>query len=250
MENSNTSFTTGTCKRCGQPCDAGKTICKPCEKTGQKKSSWIRYAAVFAFLAAVFFVFFSIGGVGVFLLVKNRADWIGQITENYVPPPPQEVPGPPPKPPKSPKESNPNNGTTQKIPPVANDPILPEIPPSSAALPANLSAEPVANQPIPTNEEAVDPPVVIAYREMMDEIFKSRKGKIQVGSPSVSPKKVKIDFRDGKEKFHLVFVEKSNDGKNAVVVVGEAENAGGFRSYSLRKKSGMWVITACEEWDG
>lgn len=246
MENGNTSLTTGACKRCGQACETGKMLCTPCEKSGQKKHSWIRYAAVFAFLAAVFLVFFSIGGVGVFLLLKNRADWMGQITENYVPPPPKEVSAPP----KPPKEPNPDNGTTQKIPPVANDPILPEIPPSPAAPPASLSAEPVTNQPIPANEEASDPPVVIAYREMMDEIFKSRKGKIQVGSPSVSPKKVKIDFRDGKEKFQLVFVEKSNDGKNAVVVVGEAENAGGFRSYSLRKKSGMWVITACEEWDG
>lgn len=91
--------------------------------------------------------------------------------------------------------------------------------------------------------EALGPPKVTAaefvYRLAMDELHERVGGDLRVGDPKISPKEVRVHISvKGEGATDLVFVEKENDGRSAVVVVGPPESEGDV--YRIVREGDSW----------
>ena len=86
-------------------------------------------------------------------------------------------------------------------------------------------------------------PAQVTYIYVVNPLF-SREEVTRVGSPKITDQKVSVDFDYGGTRENLWFVEKSNDGTTASVVVGPPDAGGDL--YQLRKIDGRWAITGIE----
>lgn len=83
-------------------------------------------------------------------------------------------------------------------------------------------------------------PVEFVYRDAMDELHGRVGAKLKAGSPEISPKEIRVHIAvAGEGETDLVFVEKENDGKTALVVVGPPESEGDV--YHLVRKGDSWA---------
>lgn len=176
-----------------------------------------------------------LGSVGVFFWIKHEPREINPSTASS---PAMLLSSTTPLPTPAPISSPISQLVSIPAPSPTSTPASITTPPPAVSAPiAPPTPLPAASKP----EESVSP-VEVAYRHTLDELFANRKGKITIGSPAITSKKIKVQCKEKGKTFLLVFVENSNNGREAVVVVGEAENAGAFRSYILHKKNGAWII--------
>lgn len=111
--------------------------------------------------------------------------------------------------------------------------------------PVTISADPVD-----ALQDSGKPPVEVAYIHFLDEAFRLTKGNIRVGSPTMTPKRIEVRVTASKGKPETVVVlEKSNDGHQAIVIVGP-KDAGAVRSYTLELGPKGWTIQSIQELDG
>lgn len=82
-------------------------------------------------------------------------------------------------------------------------------------------------------------PAQVMYIFLVDPIF-SGGDVTRVGSPEISEKMVSIDFDRAGETEHLRFLEKSNDGQNAEVLVAAPRGKGTI--YRLQRIENRWAI--------
>ena len=94
------------------------------------------------------------------------------------------------------------------------------------------------------------PPVEVAYIHFLDEAHRLKNGKIRVGSPASTPTRIEVNVTAPNAKPEIVVVvEKSNNGRHAVVFVGP-KDAGAVRSYTLAFENGAWKIQSFKDLDG
>lgn len=85
--------------------------------------------------------------------------------------------------------------------------------------------------------------VEFVYRGAMDEMHARHGGKLRVGDPKISPTEIRVHIAvAGDGDADLVFVEKENDGKSAMVVVGPPESEG--EPYYLVRAGDSWARDA------
>lgn len=117
--------------------------------------------------------------------------------------------------------------------------------PEAKSAPVTISADPVG-----AFQDPGKPPVEVAYIHFLDEAFRLTHGNIRVGSPTSTPKRieVRVTASEGKSET-VVVIEKSNDGQQAIVIVGP-KDAGAVRSYTLVLGPKGWAIQSIQELDG
>jgi hypothetical protein len=134
-------------------------------------------------------------------------------------------------------------------------PSAPEAPSSSGQmkntpqplpLPSDKPATP--NEPIGAISTDVRSPADVAYVHFLNEMHRHRGGKISVGSPRSSPTRVEVAVTADGTTEKLVVLEKTNTGTQATVVVGN-KDAGGFRTYTLKREANGWVISRFQDLD-
>lgn len=118
-------------------------------------------------------------------------------------------------------------------------------PPAASPPPVTVSADPAT-----AFQEPGKPPVEVAYIHFLDEAFRLTQGKLRVGSPTSTPRRieVRVTASNGKPET-VVVIEKSNDGRQAVVIVGP-KDAGAVRSYTLVLGPTGWTIQSFQDLDG
>jgi len=85
--------------------------------------------------------------------------------------------------------------------------------------------------------------VEFVYRGAMDEMHARHGGKLRVGDPKISPTEIRVHVAvAGSGDGDLVFVEKENDGKSAMVVVGPPDSEG--EPYYLVRAGDSWAKAA------
>lgn len=99
------------------------------------------------------------------------------------------------------------------------------------------------------DEPAVEPPVQVAYVHFLDEVHNRLKGRLNVGSPITTQKRIEISLTTDGRRETLVVLEKENDGRTATVVVGP-KDAGAIRSYTLDRSGQGWQISGFQDLDG
>ena len=122
------------------------------------------------------------------------------------------------------------------------DRLFPSPPPAAGTV---ILADPVEAFDEPSSR----PPEQVAYVHFLDEVHNRLKGRLSVGSPTITPGRIEISLtRDGRRET-LVVIEKENDGRAATVLVGP-KDAGAIRSYTLTRNGQGWQITGFQDLDG
>ncbi|MBL9146988.1 MAG: zinc ribbon domain-containing protein [Verrucomicrobiaceae bacterium] len=93
------------------------------------------------------------------------------------------------------------------------------------------------------------PPVEVAYIHFLDEAHRRLGGQLQVGSPVQTSKRIEVSVTTKGKTERLVVIEKSNDGRNATILVGP-KDAGAVRSYGLERAPDGWTIKSIQDLDG
>jgi hypothetical protein len=120
--------------------------------------------------------------------------------------------------------------------------------------PAGVTTSPdkpaILSDPVGAFDDKGTPPVEVAYIHFLDEAHRLTNGNIRVGSPKSTPTRieVRVTAPNGKPEI-VVVLEKSNDGRQATVIVGP-KDAGAVRSYTLVLGPGGWTIQSFEDLEG
>jgi hypothetical protein len=101
--------------------------------------------------------------------------------------------------------------------------------------------------PPPAAEEemegaACDTPVEAIYLAWADQIFAKTKGAVRIGSPQKSAKSISVSVTLNDASTTVVFVEKSNDGHRARVIVGPKDSEGEY--FGAEKKANGWALAS------
>lgn len=99
------------------------------------------------------------------------------------------------------------------------------------------------------DEPSSGPPEQVAYVHFLDEVHNRLKGRLSVGSPTITPGRIEISLTTDGRRETLVVIEKENDGRAATVLVGP-KDAGAIRSYTLTRNGQGWQITGFQDLDG
>ena len=126
-------------------------------------------------------------------------------------------------------------------------------PSATSSVPANVPAPnkpAIRADPVGAFNDQSKPPVEVAYIHFLDEAFRLTNGKIRVGAPTSTPKRieVRVTASNGKPET-VVVIEKFNSGRQATVLVGP-KDAGAVRSYTLVPGPEGWKIQSFQDLDG
>jgi hypothetical protein len=121
---------------------------------------------------------------------------------------------------------------------------------STKAPPVEATPGAIPEPPLPPPaEEAIGvaspTPVEAVYLAWADQIFAHTNGSVRIGSPQTTAKNVSVSVTLNGKRTTMVFIEKSNDGRSARVIVGPKDSEGDY--FGAEKKAAGWVLSSWPE---
>lgn len=128
----------------------------------------------------------------------------------------------------------------------APPPVEQPVPPEEEPMPQPGDAPEPAPEDEPDDAPAAAPtPVEAVYRAWMDRVFARTGGKLKVGSPKITAKKITVTVTLDGDRHSLVFVETANSGRNATIVVGPPNSEG--EAHTAAKTPAGWILNGWPE---